>query len=200
VTRVAATASLIAAVVATVVVVRASLGTETAATEAGVPPCSAVNTAGSAGRVTCATRSATLTIAPEGAALRIGRTSARVLRSRLQGRSLSVRLRLRRAQGAGRALVGKGQVYARVDGARLDPEPLFGGRARSETETVSLRFRLNARQARRLRRGKARADLGVVPDGQLGRERPTRLGIVRLTPRCGRQRADCSRDFERPPV
>jgi hypothetical protein len=182
VTRIAATASLIAAVVATVVVVRASLGTaETTATGAGVPRCSAVDTAASAGRITCATRSATLTIAREGAALPVGRTSARVVRSRLERRTLFVRLRLRRAQEAGRALVGRGQVYARVDGARIDPQPLFGGRARSGTETVTLRFRLSAGQSRRLRRGDARADLGVVPDAQLGRERPTRLGIVRLS-------------------
>jgi hypothetical protein len=193
--RLAATASLVAAVAATVLVVRASLGGEAAATGAVIAPCSAVDTSASAGRVTCATRSATLTIAPEGEALPIGRTNARVLRWRLDGPTLIVRLRLRRASDAGRAVIGDGQVYARVDDARIEPEPLFGGRVRSGTETVSLRFRLTAEQARRLRRGRTNADLGIVPYGQLGRTRPARLGIVRLSPACGRQRADCSRDF-----
>jgi hypothetical protein len=112
-----------------------------------------------------------------------GRTEARVLDSELDGRRLTVRLRLRNETGtAQRVQLGRRQVYVSVAGRRVFPAPLLGAAKDGETPTLRLRFRLPRAVARELRRGDARAELGIVPWDELGADRPARLGVVRLTP------------------
>ena len=130
-------------------------------------------------RVTCRTEHATLTIAGEGEPIVMEDTEARVLGSRLDRRTLAVRLRLRRDTGTyQRPGAVRRQLYVRVGGRRFWPV----GEPRSE-DTMRLRFPLPEKVARAVRRGRARAELGIVAWDALGEDPPSRLGVVRLTPR-----------------
>ncbi|HEV2061685.1 MAG TPA: hypothetical protein VGR12_02440 [Solirubrobacteraceae bacterium] len=130
-------------------------------------------------RVTCRTEHATLTIAGEGEPIVLENTQVRVLRSRLDRRTLVVRLRLRRETGTyQRPGAVRRQIYLRVGERRFWP---VGGPRTDGTNR--LRFPLPRKVARRLRRERARAELGIVAWESLGEERPSRLGVVRLTPR-----------------
>jgi hypothetical protein len=131
-------------------------------------------------RVTCRTESATLTIAEMRDPLIVDGLHARVLSARLDGRVLRLSLRVRNATPAGRRFERR-QVYLRVAGERVRPRGevarrVGAGRAR----TLRLRFVLDRRSAASVRRGRARAELGVVPWSQAGRRPATRLGVIRL--------------------
>lgn len=172
------------AAVAVVVVVRETVATGGADPPPSTPACRDLDLAKSRERVTCRTPSATLTLAGEGTPVVLGPTEVRVLGSRLEGRRLTVRLRLRNDTAtAARVELGRRQVYVNVAGRRVFPAPLLGGRKGDGTPTLRLRFRLPRAVARDLRRGDARAELGIVPWDELGAERPARLGVVRLEPK-----------------
>lgn len=130
-------------------------------------------------RVTCRTAHATLTIAGEGHPVVMEDTEARVLGSRLDRRSLVVRVRLRRDIGTyQRPGAVRRQIYVRVGDRRFWP---LGG-PRSDG-TNRMRFPLPAKVARAVRRDRATAELGIVAWESLGEERPSRVGVVRLDPR-----------------
>lgn len=174
---------LAAAIVAVVLVARQALETSPAASSDLEPPCRSLDLDDVGERVTCRTRTATLTIAGEGHPLIVGGTEARVLDSELARRVLTVRMRLRNPTESARAdRPGRRQLYVSVAGERTYPLPLIDRRTDEGTRTIRLRFPLTSRSARKLRRDKARAELGVVPWQEIGDDDPGRLGVIRLAP------------------
>jgi hypothetical protein len=179
--RIVALACLVTSAAAVALVVRQAISSADGGS-AGAPSCRALDDEELTGRVTCTAASSVLTIAAERTPLVVEGTEARVLRSRIDGDELTVRLRLR-PPGERRARPERDQVYLTVAGRRFAPGPLAGGRRPGRTATVSLRFRLPRELAGRVLRGDVRADLGIVPFEHLGADRPPRLGVVRLDPR-----------------
>jgi hypothetical protein len=153
----------------------------TSADDPGVRPCREAVGVGPLGqRVTCRTASATLTIGEQRMPLVAETTAVRVLRARLSGRSLLVRLRVRNT-GASQQRLAADQVYAAVGGrhraARLrervvDPHDALN---------VRVRFVLDRAAAEAVRNG-GRTELAVVPWATPRTNAGRRLLVVRLRP------------------
>ncbi|MDQ3741554.1 MAG: hypothetical protein M3320_03735 [Actinomycetota bacterium] len=155
-------------------------GTETTPA-GGVPACDEAPDPSETGEpVTCRTRSATLTIAPQERPVVLGGTQVRLLRASLSGSTVTVRLRVRNETQAEQSVLAGGQeLYMNLSGLRVDPEPvgevlvpMMNG------TTVSLRFELTPARLEVLRRAGGRAELGVTPwteDGAAGSK-----GVVRF--------------------
>ena len=175
---------LVAALACVVYVVRQTQTPDPAVSASAPEACSEVDLSGVGERMTCRSSSAILTVAGERHPVVVDRTEARVLDSRITRRVLTVRLRLRNDTASTvDGTLGRRQVYVNVAGRRYWPQPTVARRrTRESVPTLSLRFVLGRRDARRVRRGRARPDLGIVPWDELGRDAPDRLGVVRLSP------------------
>lgn len=172
-------ACLLLLALAIVLVVQHSIVADEADTATLAPPCRELDIPKRLDeRVTCRTRTATVTLAPEDVPVVLEDTQARVLRSGIVRRTLRVALRLRNETDTiNRAGAGRRQVYARIGKRRYWPQGYV-----KPAVTQRFRFVLPRRVARRVRRGRANVELGIVGWSELGRPQPARLGVIRLRP------------------
>lgn len=122
-----------------------------------------------------------LTIVSQAKPLLLEGTQARVVEASRGSGAVLVRLRLRNETGVPQRAGAAGQrTYLNVSGTRIAAQPSLRTRISAATgETLRFRFPLTAARARLLARAPDRAELGVVPWNQDGRNRNVR-GVIRL--------------------
>ena len=146
-----------------------------AARPATLPTCAEATAGGGAARVTCRTRTATLSLVQPGTPLLLDGLEARVGEARrINASTLEIDLRVRNTTAKTRVFNDqRRQVYANVADRRLyatKEASLPAGKARS----LELRFKLPATAPASMKR----VDVAVVPWGQAGVAKPRRLGVL----------------------
>jgi hypothetical protein len=149
---------------------------------AGIPACADVTSAQrNAGRVTCQTATAALTMADMSKPVLFDEVSVRAYQARLTGGAVFVRVRAHNTTDHVEIVhptdrlfylnLRPQRLYPKLDKHVIEPRT---------SETVDMSFPLDAAAAERLRRRGGIVGLGVVPFGELDDSPPSRVGVIRL--------------------
>jgi hypothetical protein len=133
-------------------------------------------------RVTCRSKTATLTIAEQAMPVLLEGTQARVYRAEVRDGRLVVRMRIRNETGDPQSVGSASrQFYLSAGGERVYPRAIAPSSKLdpATAATINVQFPLDPRVRRQLAGGRS-IDLGVLPFGEADNDQPDRVGVVRL--------------------